>query len=283
MMHAVKSIPSLSDYLASGSVVCRGSVRSNAFWETVVPSQRKPAADVCDALLSHDTSSSFYTALTSWAMRQRVKRCHTEPSYRTSMCCVCRSCWLEEEEAGSRTAEDCWEWKRWRINESCLDITALELSCFQLHWLVLVSCREPVQLHLTPAGQKHLSGSSVANTTTTLCSGRGRLPQKHGCVNSSGTLMLPITHSLVTQVVTGLEQRRCTAPRQRRSCWLVFLVTRETQKRLLSDADGAAVCRKHLHLWSSPHLYSQKVSSFMPCDSTSGWRSSFSFTAHEKK
>lgn len=29
------------------------------------------------------------------------------------------------------------------------------------------------------------------------------------------------------------------------------------------------------------HLYSQKVSSFISCDSTSGWRSSFSFTADE--
>lgn len=54
------------------------------------------------------------------------------------------------------------------------------------------------QLHLTPAGQKHLSGSSVANTTTTRCSSKGGLPQKHGRVNSSGTLMLLSTHSLVT-------------------------------------------------------------------------------------
>lgn len=29
------------------------------------------------------------------------------------------------------------------------------------------------------------------------------------------------------------------------------------------------------------HLYSQKVSSFISSDSTSGWRSSFSFTADE--
>lgn len=32
---------------------------------------------------------------------------------------------------------------------------------------------------------------------------------------------------------------------------------------------------------SGAHLYSQKVSSFISCDSTSGWRSSFSFTADE--
>lgn len=31
------------------------------------------------------------------------------------------------------------------------------------------------------------------------------------------------------------------------------------------------------------YLYSQNVSSFMPWDSTSGWRSSFSFTAHNMK
>lgn len=111
--------------------------------------------------------------------------------------------------------------------------------------------------------------------------GKGGYHKNTG-VNSSGMLMLLSTHSLVTQSITRLEQRRCAAPRQRRSCWLVFLVTRETQKWLLSDADGAAACRKRLHLWSlGAHLYSQKVSSFMPCDSTSGWRSSFSFTAHE--
>lgn len=32
---------------------------------------------------------------------------------------------------------------------------------------------------------------------------------------------------------------------------------------------------------SAAHLYSQKVSSFISCDSTSGWRSSFSFTAEK--
>lgn len=32
---------------------------------------------------------------------------------------------------------------------------------------------------------------------------------------------------------------------------------------------------------TAAHLYSQKVSSFISWDSTSGWRSSFSFTAGE--
>lgn len=76
-MHAVKRIPSLSDYLASGSVVCRCSVRSNAFWETVVPSQHKSAADVCDALLSYDTSSCFDTEV--WSDEAES---HTETSAR---------------------------------------------------------------------------------------------------------------------------------------------------------------------------------------------------------
>lgn len=33
---------------------------------------------------------------------------------------------------------------------------------------------------------------------------------------------------------------------------------------------------------STAHLYSQKVSSFIPCDSMSVWRSSLSFTAKEQ-
>ena len=99
----------------------------------------------------------------------KVKRCHTEPlltSYHIGMCCVRRSCWLEEE-AGSCTAEDCYELNRWRINESCLNITALETSCFQLEWLVFVSCwAASIWLQL----DRNIYGTSDANTNTTLCS-----------------------------------------------------------------------------------------------------------------
>lgn len=73
---------------------------------------------------------------------------------------------------------------------------------------------------------EQLYGSSVVNTNTTLCSGKGKIPQKHGCVNSSRMLMLLITYFLVTQFITWLEQRKCKVPHELH-CWVVFSVMRE--------------------------------------------------------
>lgn len=109
-----------------------------------------------------------------------------------------------------------------------------ELLSITLIGFCLLPCAG--QLHLTPAGQKQLGGATAPLSQTQ--------PRRYAPVkgsyhkNSSGTLRLHITHSLVTQVITRLEQRTCKAPRERHSCWLGFLVTREMQKWLLSDVDG---------------------------------------------
>lgn len=116
---------------------------------------------------------------------------------------------------------------------------------------------------------------------------------QHWCVNSSGMLPLFIAYFPVTQSFKCLEQKTCEAPREPRACWVVFSAAGEIQRELTERRgwrrENHTCCVQIAVRWwnmsseGSAYLYSQNVSSFMPWDSTSGWRSSFSFTAHKMK
>lgn len=118
---------------------------------------------------------------------------------------------------------------------------------------------------------------------------------QHWRVNS---LLLFITYFPVTQSIKFLQLKKCEAPWEPHACWGVFSVRGKVQKKhywkeKMDKTANTGEIRWQLRVNCSEvmkrrsegdaYLYSQNVSSFMPWDSTSGWRSSFSFTAHKIK
>lgn len=191
-------------------VCCRCGVCSNAFWETAVPSQRCWSAEVL-----RDEAESQTLPHWDFTSHQRVL-C-------MQILLIGEGSW-EPHSRGLLGMEGLMN-RAW-ILQPC---SWAAFNYTDWFWSPVVRWAASFNSSRTETSERRY-GSAVANTTTTLCSSKGRLPQNHRSVNSSGTLMLLFTHSLVTQVITRLAQRRCTAPREPRSRWLVFLVTRETQK-----------------------------------------------------
>ena len=110
-------------------------------------------------------------------------------------------------------------------------------------------------------------------------------------------LLLFITYYAVTQSIKCLQQKRCETPHEPRGFWDDFFSERRNAERITGRRRQKT--GGEIHMLScgeverqrsegerggvKAYLYSQNVSSFMPWDSTSGWRSSFSFTAHKSK
>ena len=101
-----------------------------------------------------------------------------------------------------------------------------------------------------------------------------------------GPVVVCHTHLTVTQPITCLGSGVSLAVRVLLMHVGCSFGSGEMQNRVVTLSDGTSF-RKYLsppsvdgHLKSVwCYLYSQNVSSFIPWDSTSGWRSSFSFTA----
>lgn len=186
------------------------------------------------------------------------------------------------------------------------------MSCFQLHWLVLVSCCVPGSARLTPSGQKMATcercrGSlydAICHNTPT----QHRI-YDHNLLWRDATTLTTLTCKQLTAVYHILSSYSVHQISSAEEVWGSMGTSRvlgclfserksaKKKKRYWEEKmdktanTGEIRCRLRVNCSEvvrrrsegDAYLYSQNVSSFMPWDSTSGWRSSFSFTAHKIK
>lgn len=152
---------------------------------------------------------------------------------------------------------ECYEMDNLKINEMNTDIAALEASAFQLYQIVphIISCWELGILHLV-------------------------LFQKTNTFQFNSDAITPNFYHNTWATYQALWNKNTDLTWAMCSCWIfVFVVCLlffpQTSLYTWVDKVTAFLYGVTLDL---AYLYSQKVSSFMPWDSKSGWRSSFSFT-----
>lgn len=166
----------------------------------------------------------------------------------------------------------------------------------QLHWLVWGSCRvKAARFELHSVQKTVTSQQPRGSLSSCLCSHNTNTKPNLKATNLTTPMckqptiaVYHILHSYLVRQMSSTGEAWGSVG----TLWILgrlfseskkaeIIIARRKWKKRGADIHRVAVVRRCSHGEGDAYLYSQNVSSFMPWDSTSGWRSSFSFTVHK--